>query len=185
MRKKTWKCFKCIRAEEKKAFDSKKTTTTTDVDVDVQHMMEPTMNDLERRQRRGSLSRSTVSLRSRICVFVLGPSAAGKTFLTFSKLPRVLHLNGLTLDGANFVSVDGGLMRDTSMIWKYTKSLPVRGCVLECWREYKIYHSIDNRLSRTLRHSKNNKNTQTHRYNSAKSTSSRDSSDSRIYTPSI
>ena len=104
-----------------------------------QHMMEPTMNDLERRQRRGSLSRSTVSLRSRICVFVLGPSAAGKTFLTFSKLPRVLHLNGLTLDGANFVSVDGGLMRDTSMVWKYTKSLPVRDVlrmlldILEHW----------------------------------------------------
>ena len=115
-------------------------------------MMEPTMNDLERRQRRGSLSRSTVSLRSRICVFVLGPSAAGKTFLTFSKLPRVLHLNGLTLDGANFVSVDGGLMRDTSMVWKYTKSLPVRSVLRMLLGILEHRHSNTDTRTPTLKH---------------------------------
>ena len=62
------------------------------------------------------LSKNNLSLKSKICVFVLGPSASGKTFLTFAQLPRVLQLNGISIQDdsdVSFVSVDGGLMRDT------------------------------------------------------------------------
>eukprot|EP00940_MAST-03C_sp_MAST-3C-sp2_P001966 g1966.t1 len=61
-------------------------------------------------------------MRSRVAIFVLGPSASGKTFMTRRLLSRVLRANGRD-PGLEFVSIDGGLMRDESDVWNEMKRL--------------------------------------------------------------
>jgi len=89
-----------------------------------------------RREHRESTdsTRSTESLHGlsgahnvsgRIAIFVLGPSAAGKTHRTKANLSQVLQANNLPGD-LSFVSIDGGLMRDTSEWWEYAKGLRLR-----------------------------------------------------------
>eukprot|EP00939_MAST-03C_sp_MAST-3C-sp1_P000800 g800.t1 len=70
------------------------------------------------------------NLCGRIAVFVLGPSAAGKTFLTKANLSNVLRDNHLLQDPQKgklpqgFVSIDGGLVRDVSKMWQFMSSVP-------------------------------------------------------------
>eukprot|EP00939_MAST-03C_sp_MAST-3C-sp1_P003569 g3569.t1 len=56
----------------------------------------------------------------KIAIFVLGPSASGKTHMTRENLRLVLRSNGLNLDSL-FVSIDGGIMRDCSRNWNCMK----------------------------------------------------------------
>ena len=70
------------------------------------------------------------NVHGRIAVFVLGPSAAGKTYLTRKNLAQVLQKNhllghsGKDSPSQAFVSIDGGLIRDVSKMWKYMSALP-------------------------------------------------------------
>lgn len=66
-----------------------------------------------------------VNLSGKHAIFVLGPSAAGKTFLTRRNLRRVLSENAFDPQLA-FVSVDGGIMRDVSVFWNEMKRLPMQ-----------------------------------------------------------
>ena len=60
------------------------------------------------------------SLFERIAVFVLGPSAAGKTYMSRVNLPYVLVANHFPI--VPFVTIDGGTMRDVSENWNEMKS---------------------------------------------------------------
>ena len=70
------------------------------------------------------------NLHGRIAVFVLGPSAAGKTYLTRKNLSKVLRSNHLFEASTKekpaqaFVSIDGGLTRDVSKMWQFMSTLP-------------------------------------------------------------
>ena len=74
--------------------------------------------------------RSHHNLQGRIAVFVLGPSAAGKTYLTRRNLSQVLRTNHLFETSTKdeppqaFVSIDGGLIRDVSKMWRFMSALP-------------------------------------------------------------
>ena len=59
-------------------------------------------------------------LFERIAVFVLGPSAAGKTYMSRLNLPNVLVANHFPI--VPFVTIDGGTMRDVSENWNDMKS---------------------------------------------------------------
>ena len=63
-----------------------------------------------------------VSLADRRAVFVLGPSAAGKTFSTRRCLPQILSANSWSRS-SGFISIDGGIMRDESLLWEEMKGL--------------------------------------------------------------
>jgi len=55
-------------------------------------------------------------LFDRVAIFVLGPSAAGKTYSTRVNLAEVLAANHLPM--VPFVSIDGGIMREKSKAWE-------------------------------------------------------------------
>ena len=130
-KKKVWECYACLQGHKlsnMKKNKNKRTPSLIEDTIDVTHLVEPSLNLLESRnqletrkygdKKKGyfRLSKNNLSLKSKLCVFVLGPSASGKTFLTFAQLPRVLQLNGISIQDdsdVSFVSVDGGLMRDT------------------------------------------------------------------------
>lgn len=138
-RKRTWTCHPCQRdrvAKQKASHWIRQRASSEKDVISMVNLTEPTLNELESRSRvqratkgkesTSALSPCRVPIKQRIAVFVLGPSAAGKTFLTFAHLSRVLNANELlSKDTPHFVSVDGGLMRDTSSMWKYAKSLPI------------------------------------------------------------
>jgi len=67
----------------------------------------------------------SLNLSGKHAIFVLGPSAAGKTFLTRRNLRRVLSENAYDPQLA-FASVDGGIMRDASVFWNEMKRLPMQ-----------------------------------------------------------
>ena len=71
-------------------------------------------------------SANRLNLSGKHAIFVLGPSAAGKSFLTRSNLRRVLSENAYDPQLA-FVSIDGGIMRDASVFWNEMKRLPIQG----------------------------------------------------------
>merc|ERR1740130_2548152 len=64
-------------------------------------------------------------LSGKHAIFVLGPSAAGKTFLTKENLRRVLTENAFD-PRLSFVSIDGGIMREMSTNWEEMKRLPMQ-----------------------------------------------------------
>ena len=68
------------------------------------------------------------TIKGRHAILVLGPSAVGKTFSTKNALATVLERNGWMSD-MMFLSIDGGIMRETSKTWNTMKELPrqVRG----------------------------------------------------------
>lgn len=72
------------------------------------------------------------NVSGRIAIIVLGPSAAGKTHRTKANLGEVLRANSLPGD-LSFVSIDGGIMRDTSKWWSRANALrakdprPIKG----------------------------------------------------------
>lgn len=62
-------------------------------------------------------TRCNEDLNEPVAIFVLGPSAAGKTFSTKLNLPLVLEENHLPSDLC-FTTIDGGIMRSISLVWK-------------------------------------------------------------------
>ncbi len=60
------------------------------------------------------------NLCQKIAIFVLGPSASGKTHMTRQNLTKILKANGLSND-SSFISIDGGIMRDCSQNWRQMK----------------------------------------------------------------
>lgn len=56
------------------------------------------------------------NLCQKIAIFVLGPSASGKTHMTRQNLTKILEANGLSKE-TTFISIDGGIMRDCSRNW--------------------------------------------------------------------
>eukprot|EP00939_MAST-03C_sp_MAST-3C-sp1_P003491 g3491.t1 len=73
----------------------------------------------------GGFDSSAHNVSGKIAIFVLGPSAAGKTHRTKANLSQVLQANALPGD-LSFVSIDGGIMRDSSELWKYAKDLRMK-----------------------------------------------------------
>eukprot|EP00940_MAST-03C_sp_MAST-3C-sp2_P002094 g2094.t1 len=67
----------------------------------------------------------SLRLRRKIAIFVLGPSASGKTHMTRANLRLVLDSNGLNRDSL-FISIDGGIMRDCSKNWGAMKRMHTR-----------------------------------------------------------
>jgi len=63
------------------------------------------------------------TIKGRHAILVLGPSAVGKTFSTKNALATVLERNGWMSD-MMFLSIDGGIMRETSKTWTTMKELP-------------------------------------------------------------
>jgi len=62
----------------------------------------------------------TQNLCQKIAIFVLGPSASGKTHMTRQNLTKILKVNGLSHE-SSFISIDGGIMRDCSENWRQMK----------------------------------------------------------------
>eukprot|EP00939_MAST-03C_sp_MAST-3C-sp1_P001899 g1899.t1 len=85
----------------------------------------PSPGGTKRRRHEGSLH---PMMAGKHAIFVLGPSAVGKTFSTKNALSSVLEKNGWMSD-MMFLSIDGGIMRDVSHTWNTMKELPhqVRG----------------------------------------------------------
>eukprot|EP00928_Gymnodinium_smaydae_P021580 TRINITY_DN18441_c0_g1_i1.p1 TRINITY_DN18441_c0_g1~~TRINITY_DN18441_c0_g1_i1.p1 ORF type:complete len:526 (+),score=32.33 TRINITY_DN18441_c0_g1_i1:214-1578(+) len=55
-------------------------------------------------------------------IFVLGPSGAGKTYSTKLRLKDILQSNGWDAT-LNFMTIDGGEMREQGVVWKEVKEL--------------------------------------------------------------
>jgi hypothetical protein len=76
---------------------------------------------------------SELKFSGKYAVFVLGPSAAGKTYMTkHTLLPRILKGkcdNGGWTPQLGFTSIDGGTIRDVSICWQEMKDYPHR---IEC-----------------------------------------------------
>jgi hypothetical protein len=101
-----------INSRKKKATTTKSTTSSNET--------------VKKGSSQDSSSQNRLNLSGKHAIFVLGPSAAGKSFLTRSNLRRVLSENAYDPQLA-FVSIDGGIMRDASVFWNEMKRLPMQG----------------------------------------------------------
>ena len=79
----------------------------------------------ENQSKNGGICKDINMMSQRIAVFVLGPSASGKTYNTKKKMCEILKSNGYKTN-LHFTSIDGGLMRDVSETWNEMKGLTKR-----------------------------------------------------------
>lgn len=81
------------------------------------------MGGIVSKPRPGPRSRPHSEMFSKYAIFVLGPSAAGKTYMTRTTLLRqVLEMNKWPHD-LTFSTIDGGLMREVSQLWLEMRDL--------------------------------------------------------------
>lgn len=101
------------------AYTAKRPTLTIKLNINLKHSGDKFESNSSHRFERGGL-------HSRIAVFVLGPSAAGKTYMTKHSLAHLLVSNHLPI--VPFVSIDGGTMREVSDLWRRMRAeCPVDG----------------------------------------------------------